>query len=219
MPQTRERWMRKRTGTERSANQKQKEELRDHLHALVDVVMDAYPVIQEQTKMGREMGSSGTGMIGHGPSDPVGNVVTMGWVEHVGCGAEGCKNCSDGYLWRPPYDPAQAAEDALTQIDEWRALGQSTASRCRRLLPSISEEPTEPGCRSCARLPGVKGPRWEPVYRTKDRVSPLCRWCYEWNLVHKEDPPLPLLQAHHDGKLITTRLVQEVMGEKRAARG
>lgn len=67
----------------------------------------------------------------------------------------------------------------------------------------------EPGCRSCARI-GV----WSVVHRGKSgNDTALCKWCYEWNAIHAEDPPEPILQAHADGKRITTRLVKEVMGK------
>lgn len=69
----------------------------------------------------------------------------------------------------------------------------------------------EPECRSCIRI-GV----YSVVHRGKSgNDTALCKWCYEWNAIHGEDPPEPILRAHADGKRITTRLVKEVMGERR----
>jgi hypothetical protein len=187
----------------KKADNRQQEWLRSDLHSLVDEILDAYPVVQSQTKMGSDgFGSTSLGAVGSGVTDPVGNLVTIGWEEHGECGGEGCEKCSDGFLYRPPFDPKQQAEDWLTQVDELRALAQSTANRGRKLLPSNPENPGAPGCRSCARTEGHNGPRFVEVHY-KDR----CRWCYDFNRVYKTDPPVELVEAHHAGKRITERMV------------
>jgi hypothetical protein len=60
--------------------------------------------------------------------------------------------------------------------------------------------PAEPGCRSCAEI-GV----WTPIYRGDDaNDTGRCRWCYDWWLVHGQDPPAELLRIYLEKGRVTT---------------
>jgi hypothetical protein len=66
-----------------------------------------------------------------------------------------------------------------------------------------SEAELEPRCRSCARLDV-----FEHVYRAG---SELCRWCYDFNVLHRTEPPLELLDLHHRGARITSRMITDAL--------
>ncbi len=67
--------------------------------------------------------------------------------------------------------------------------------------------PGEPRCASCARLN-----EWGTVYR-----SERCRWCYEFWLRWKRDPPIDLLRARlKEGKRITTQMEREAFMPSKA---
>lgn len=104
-------------------------------------------------------------------------------------------------------DVADWALDCLTEIDGFYALAKSVQNRVRRLMPPEASEEGEAGCRSCRRLPK----NWSPIHR-----SERCRWCYDFWLVEKVDPPTELLIARQEGKRITDRMVRESLGRRSA---
>lgn len=56
-------------------------------------------------------------------------------------------------------------------------------------------------CRSCIRDHSHLEPVWD------GRYVDLCRWCAEFRNAEGTDPPVPLLRARHDGRRITTAMV------------
>lgn len=169
---------------DRKPNDSQQAVMFEHLHAVVDYLKDHYPQVQQQSEMTAGFSSSSIGVMGSGFGDPVGNAVT-----------------SD----RP--SPSEWAQDCLTLIDEFYAMGKSVENRVRRLMPPEADSAGEPGCKSCARL----AKNWAVVHR-----SERCRWCYDFWLVEKQDPPVDLLIARRDGKRITDRMVRDALGRKSA---
>jgi hypothetical protein len=60
-------------------------------------------------------------------------------------------------------------------------------------------------CTSCLRA-GVCA----PIFRGE-----LCRWCYDFNAVEKQRPPVALVRLHHQpGVRITQRIVNDALGRK-----
>jgi hypothetical protein len=57
----------------------------------------------------------------------------------------------------------------------------------------------EPRCASCARIN-----EWATVHR-----SERCRWCYDFWLRWRRDPPIELLRDRRDGKRITSHMERE----------
>jgi hypothetical protein len=52
---------------------------------------------------------------------------------------------------------------------------------------------------------------WSPIHRTR-----RCRWCWDWAATHEsDDPPIDILRAHHQGRRITTRLVDTITRRRR----
>jgi hypothetical protein len=85
----------------------------------------------------------------------------------------------------------------------------------------------EKGCRSCARIKvdigGKKVDKWSPRQQLPNdpeqvdedgkpipQYSPLCQWCGDWSRAEGEYPPLPVLQAHHEGRRITSGLLKRL---------
>lgn len=135
-------------------------------------------------------------------SDPVGELVVA----------------EDNSVRRSAADVRRGIRSA---IDDLR-MAVSALMKADKPPPAIV---TDPGCRSCWRRKV-----WMAVAKVTKRVRvvdddgnvefveedvPLCRWCYDWNAAHKSDPPLEILQLHHEGRRITDRLVREVLGKKR----
>jgi hypothetical protein len=116
-----------------------------------------------------------------------------------------------------------AVRQVITEIQTARrALSRAADVVVRETPPSA--RPAEPGCRSCARLTHVDGPLagkpiWSPCYRGKDGESTnYCRWCYDWLLVHKAEPPEELVELHLRGVKMTSKVVASVMAKKSTTR-
>lgn len=77
------------------------------------------------------------------------------------------------------------------------AWGQPT----RHAQPTDDDGTEGPGpdwCRSCWR----DDRHCEPV-----RAAGLCRWCADWNLANGQLPPVEILRARHQGRRITSALI------------
>jgi hypothetical protein len=73
--------------------------------------------------------------------------------------------------------------------------GKSALDALVRAFPEAAENdgPGEPGCVSCARH------TWEPrIYRSR-----RCRFCYDFRTIYRMDPPVDLLELHHEARIIT----------------
>lgn len=89
----------------------------------------------------------------------------------------------------------------------------------------------DPGCRSCKRLTvvvkGNRVERWEPrrelskktitrevegeiITETVVHYSTYCEWCDDWFNGENQPPPIKVLEAHHDGKRITSSLLAKL---------
>lgn len=159
--------------------------------------------------------------------------------------AELCDECEGrGYLVDTYDSSTQAA--ALNPDRASRDLGlvnrlirqqNANAERlfdlCEEWLTTTNGEPigtVEPGCNSCKRLTvtikGKKVPRWEPrqqvgTQKIEGKTIPLygnyCGFCQDWNAGEGQPPPLKVLEAHHDGKRITTALLDKLGVKTRTA--
>lgn len=130
--------------------------------------------------------SGGGGSSGGGHGDPVGMIVALR-IDH------------------PHRDPLAYAHAAVVaNLHEARRLLEEAESLGRRTLPSArsaSAAAFDDGCVSCARIK-----TWSPIHRTR-----RCHWCSDWAYAHGgEDPPIDILRAHHQGRRITTRLVDRL---------
>jgi hypothetical protein len=88
--------------------------------------------------------------------------------------------------------------------------GKAALDALVKAFPEAAENdgPGEPGCVSCARH------TWEPrVYRSK-----RCRFCYDFRLIYRMDPPVDLVKDHHDGKTITEAMRRRSAEAARAQR-
>lgn len=66
----------------------------------------------------------------------------------------------------------------------------------------------DPGCASCRRI-GTFSP-------TGTGTGPHCWWCYKWTLAHDGKlPPTGVVEAHAQGRKITTRVVDEATRAER----
>lgn len=108
----------------------------------------------------------------------------------------------------PTADPIrQAANTVLRKlthaVDDLRKATGALAGASPSTRPA-----GEPGCSSHERI-GI----WEPVEK-----GGRCWWCYDWQAVHGEDPDVRILQARAEGRRITTKLVDEVIGARHSKR-
>jgi hypothetical protein len=126
---------------------------------------------------------SGPGGGQHGQGDPVGTVVAL-------------------RLDHPHSDVlGHAHRDVVSKLHQARRLLEEAESAGRRALPPPANQNLDDGCVSCARIKA-----WSPISRTR-----RCRWCSDWAGAHDGyDPPVAILRAHHQGRRITTRLVETI---------
>lgn len=105
-------------------------------------------------------------------------------------------------------DPARdARKDLERNVKALRNAAVNLDGLRQAWLTTTKDRPKgdgEPGCTSCNRLK-----MWAPVHR-----DGRCKWCYEWWLANKQEPPIPLLRAHHEGRRITSALERRLMGKK-----
>jgi hypothetical protein len=103
---------------------------------------------------------------------------------------------------------------ALTEASR----GLSRASAVAALYPAIDPSAVltlakgDPGCESCSRVDGPRGPRWEPTHpklsgRTDvagrlARARHLCSWCYDKVLAWDRLPTREELELHHQGRRV-----------------
>jgi hypothetical protein len=119
----------------------------------------------------------------------------------------------------PPEDFASILNDdaykALTTVRAAAAaaLHQATTIRDQALHWATPDERprTKPKleldmwCTSCLRVE-----RCSPIFSGE-----LCRWCYEFNQIEHQRPPIRLLKAHHTGIRITAAMVDAELGINR----
>jgi hypothetical protein len=131
---------------------------------------------------------SGPGGGQHGQGDPVGIVVAMR-IDH------------------PHRDTqAHAHTQLLNDLDAARRFLEHAESVGRQALPPPTSQTLDDGCASCARIK-----TWSPIHRTR-----RCQWCMDWARNHAgDDPPIDILRAHHQGRRITTRLVDTLTRRRR----
>jgi hypothetical protein len=99
-----------------------------------------------------------------------------------------------------------AHRDVLSKLHQARRLLEQAESAGRRALPPPANQTLDDGCLSCARIK-----TWSPIHRTR-----RCHWCSDWSYAHGgEDPPVDILRAHHQGRRITTRLVDTITRRRR----
>lgn len=124
---------------------------------------------------------------GAGQGDPVGTIVTL--------------RLDQGH-----HDPiAHAHTQLLDHVHQARRLLEAAESAGRQALPRTTPTPDNDGCVSCARIK-----TWSPITRTR-----RCRFCYDYLRAEGEDPPIDFLRAHHDGRRLTTRLVDTLTRHRR----
>ena len=92
-----------------------------------------------------------------------------------------------------------AHTELVTKVDQARRLLEQAESAGHRALPPATNV-ADDGCVSCSRLS-----RWSPIFRSR-----RCRWCAYFSYAHGgEDPPAELLRAHHEGRRISERMVED----------
>lgn len=102
----------------------------------------------------------------------------------------------------------RAVDELLRLVDRYPPPHVGATDR----LLAEAEADAEPGCWSCARVPGPAGtPRWEPpiaglgatdVGGRLDVPRLLCWWCYDRARLWGRLPTEEELQAHHSGKRV-----------------
>lgn len=99
-----------------------------------------------------------------------------------------------------------AHRTVTTKLHAARRLLEEAESVGRQALPPPTSQILDDGCASCARIK-----TWSPIHRTR-----RCQWCADWARSHGgEDPPVDILRAHHQGRRITTRLVDTLTRRRR----
>lgn len=132
----------------------------------------------------------------------------------TGGGGSGPHYAADGS--RPGPTPGQAlvpSEDRR-RWDEWLTDVQTGLAHLRRANDILAratpaqQHPDHPeeGCRVCSR-PGKP----EPIYRAE-----RCRWCYDFWILWKVDPPHSLLKLRRQGGRITENVIRKVLDEELA---
>lgn len=131
---------------------------------------------------------SGPGAGGHHHGDPVGATVAMR-IDH------------------PQADHlGHAHRQVIAKLHAARRLLEEAESTGRQALPPTTSQTHDDGCISCARIKA-----WSPIHRTR-----RCRFCSDWSYAHgSDDPPIDILRAHHQGRRITTRLVDTITRRRR----
>ncbi len=180
----------------RAAVGDQRERLRDELHEVVDLLIDTEQALRDQVRdYSGEMPSGGEGASAGGDS---------------GSSTE-----------RKALSPADVmelvdqAKEALAHRLEAVAHLKVLKVQIRKCIP-IPPVATggEVGCRSCARLKDSRGrPTFSPVHRDG---SQWCRWCYDFQLEYKCDPPVVLLEARSRGQRISDRMTREALAVERS---
>lgn len=116
-------------------------------------------------------------------------------------------------------EPDQARDDQRSIDHRLHSLERETMrlvddfTRHALRPPNVIEQckgDDEPGCESCARLPGARGgPRWEPVRQTAKVAEgklvvtyKLCRWCADFVRSEGVLPTKGQLDAHHTGRKV-----------------
>jgi hypothetical protein len=130
----------------------------------------------------------------------------------VGCSGHPIPKRTD-----PTGQAGSGSDRAALDIREFRKACRTVALLSERMVRILAEyEPrpanayerqitrnNDPGCASCARLPGVNGePRWEPIeqgVRINGEIVKVCSWCRSWVKGHGYAglPPRDVVERHH----------------------
>lgn len=108
-----------------------------------------------------------------------------------------------------PDRPNDQAAHALHELDRLITLANealdTAETHMRTGIKPEAPKDTKPGCRSCERItsPTTGRPIYTPAWR-----GDLCRWCGDrrWQGTL---PALQLLRLHHNGRIITTRMIRK----------
>lgn len=181
---------------EQRAEERQREEVRSELHDIVDQVIDAWPALETQAKeMDRGFPGGGDGGCTCDPES----------CEHKG-------SIVERTALSEASDPARLAGECLAELLEFRGIAKNLSAHIRRAMPATATtDEGEAGCRSCARLKDSRNrPTFEPVFRGSH-----CRWCYDFQLNYRQDPPLELVRMRQEGKTITKRKIDDALRVRR----
>lgn len=121
--------------------------------------------------------------------------------------------------WR--NDPAVIDLDNLDRSAR-RAIAEATvvydvATRWgtrRKAAIDPDDQPGDEWCRSCWRDIRADRHYCEPV--AHGTYARYCRWCGDFYGAYRCDPPLPLVQARHDGQRVTQQMIDREL--RRAGR-
>lgn len=149
----------------RQADDRQRQSVRDELHAAIDRIVDAWPALDRQSRdMGRGFPTQGDGPGGAGShGDPVARLAL-----------------------EDRLDPAVLAGAWLAEFESWRQAARRLASKSVGLLPSTMSEP--------AKLSLVGGRRarceccGDPAEAGEFKLGRWCASCYR-RLLRREQAP------------------------------
>jgi hypothetical protein len=137
--------------------------------------------------------SGGSRASGHG--DPVGDAVA------ARSGADAFRSIAE-----------RMVEHLITSVLALRAADNAIDDS--KPPPPPPPPKLDPMCRSCSRIG-----KHTPVVTDLGGRSGLCAWCYQWRAREAggngDMPALLLLEAHHSGKKMTTKLIDEARTDPR----
>lgn len=107
---------------------------------------------------------------------------------------------------REERELGRSLERALRELNVAYNICARYGSACIPLRPEpVSDD--DGWCVSCLRDRNHLEPVWA------GRYARLCRWCAEFLLAQGVEPPLALLRARHEGRKITTHMVDKALAK------
>jgi hypothetical protein len=110
---------------------------------------------------------------------------------------------------RDPFELDRKQADAHLD-NALRSLRWLASFTIRYIAPSADANTAlRDDCASCARIGKLVDPFRTPQSVGGVPAKPLCSFCYKFVLAERNWPPTSVLEAHHEGRRITTKMVEE----------
>lgn len=142
-------------------------------------------------------------------------LVTQDWIEHAECEGEGCRKCSDGFVYHPAERARSAAVEVVNRVASAVAELRQASAALHKASSNEGDPKPAPADEELWCTNHLKHRMFEP---RAEKRNHLCRWCYEFRLANRADAPKQLLELRAQGKRITGRSIDQALGRRQGRR-